>query len=177
MVSTGVQGGLRRGAHFTALLFEAVQVRIWCIGEARGAPCANTHLDPRIYELRIRSDRALLRSQIRRKIRHATGRPMDTRPGPDYGLPDLRPRSAPRSSRGPRRAPARLVPQRAGPALVEAGGRLGSAALTGALPGQNWLGSRPVPAPKWGHPPGRTGSCTARCQQRLCVAACACRLL
>ena len=47
-----------------------------------------------------------LRSRIRRKIRHATGRPMDARPDPDHGLPDLRPRSTPRSSPGSRRAPA-----------------------------------------------------------------------
>jgi hypothetical protein len=47
-----------------------------------------------------------LRSRIRRKTRHVTGRPMDARPDPDHRLPDLRPRSTPRSIPGPRRAPA-----------------------------------------------------------------------
>ena len=51
-----------------------------------------------------------LGSRIRLKIRHATGRPMEARPDPHHELPDLRPRSVPRSSRGPRRAPAWCVP-------------------------------------------------------------------
>jgi hypothetical protein len=33
---------------------------------------------------------------------------------------------------------------------VEADGRLGSAVLAGALPGQSRVSSRPVPVPQWG---------------------------
>ena len=64
---------------------------------------------------------------------------MDTRPDPDHGLPDLRPHRDPARGRGARRPGATE-----GPAVVEAGGRLGSAAFTGALPGQNRLGPRPT---------------------------------
>ena len=99
-----------------------------------------------------------LRSRIRRKTRHATGRPMDARPDPDHGLPGLRLRSTPRSSPGPRYAPAWRHR-----GVGFSGGRW-SARIRGVgrgASGPNRLSSRPVRASPAVGALGRAGSCCA----------------